>query len=502
MVAIRERLEAERGTLFKSGGVRVALLYPSPYHVGMSSLGYQAIYRIIHTQSDHSAERAFLPDEATDDGGPLLTYESQWYVGDADVIAVSLAYELELVGLIECLQRAGLAPLARDRRPEDPLVVLGGPLTFSNPLPAAPFADVVVMGEGESAILEVLDLVASATDRRRLLETLAARPGLHVPALQGEVLRGVLKADDALLPAYSQIITPHTELSSMHLVEAERGCHRRCTFCVMRRSTNGGMRTPPVERVLATIPEHARRVGLVGAAVTDHPNLVDIVRPIVEGGRGIGISSLRADRLTPELVGLLRDGGYRTLTVAADGASERLREAMEKSIKAHHLRHAASLTAEAGIPTLKLYMMLGVPGETDDDLEELVALLRELGDILPVAMAISPFVAKKNTPLDGLDFAGIDVVEQRLKWLGRHLPPRVTIRATSARWAWVEYCLAQGGFEMALAAVEAHAGGASFGAWRKAIARHAPRFVEMMRRGAVRRSDTPTVRRSASAVRG
>ncbi len=474
---IRERLGRERGTLHKQGELRVALVYPSPYHVGMSSLGYQTIYRIINTESAHSAERAFLPDEGRAQG-PLLTYESESPVGDCDVVAFSLAYELELPGLIQCLEDAGFEALAKDRSPETPIVLIGGPLTFSNPGPAGPFADVIVMGEGESLILRVLDLIAEARSKDAVLERLAAIPGLFVPRHHGATLPAIAAADDALLPAYSQIITPDTELSNMHLVEAERGCHRRCTFCVMRRSTNGGMRTAPIERVLATIPEHAERVGLVGAAVTDHPELVPLVEAIVESGRGLGISSLRADRLTPALMELLHRGGYRTLTVASDGASERLREVMMKSIREHHLRHAANMAAQFGMRTLKLYMMLGVPGESDDDLEELVRFSRELAGIAPLALTLSPFVAKKNTPMDGDPFAGVDVIDQRLAYLRKELRSVVDLRSTSARWAWIEYALAQGGPEMGLATLEAARAGGRFADWKRAIGEHAPRFLD------------------------
>jgi len=477
---IRERLAAESGTLFKRGGLRVALVYPSPYTVGMSSLGFQTIYRIINQDSDHSAERAFLLEKSAGKE-PLLAYETGDPVGDFDVVAFSLSYELEITGVIDCLERSGLKPFAVDRSPSDPPVIIGGPLTFSNPIPAAPFADMVVMGEGETLMLNFLEAYSKHGSKSRVVEELADQQGVYVPSLHGERLVPIAQVDDAMLPAYSQIITPNTELRNMHLVEAERGCHRRCTFCVMRRSTNGGMRTAPVDRILATIPEHAERVGLVGAAVTDHPQLLEIVEGIVGAGRGIGVSSLRADRLTPELVGLLAKGGYRTLTVASDGATERLRRLMQKSIKAHHLRHAAKMAAQFRMRFLKVYMMLGAPTEEDEDLDELIEFSRELAGIAPIAMTLSPFVAKRNTPLDGAGFAGVDVVERRIKRLKKGLKGAVDLRSTSARWAWIEYCCAQGGFEMAKAAQLARAGGGNFRAWKDAIQEHAPQFIDSFR---------------------
>src|SRR5262249_15634437 len=277
------------------------------------------------------------------------------------------------------------------------------------------------------------------------LGDLAALPGVYVPAIHGDAPPPIAQVADDRLPAGSQVLTPHTELASMFLVEAARGCSRGCTYCVMRRSTNHGMRAAPPERILGAIPAAARRVGLVGAAVTHHPRIAEIVRAIVDGGREIGISSLRADRLTDELVGLLRRGGYRTLTVASDGASERVRALIERKTYERHLLRAAELAKRHGLGVLQIYMMVGVPREEGADLHELTASPAALADIHGrVALGVAPFVAKRQTPLDGTPFAGIPVVEARLERLRRGLAGRAELRPTSARWAWVEYMLAQG----------------------------------------------------------
>jgi radical SAM superfamily enzyme YgiQ (UPF0313 family) len=392
------------------------------------------------------------------------------------MIAYSVAYELELAGMIETLERAGIPPLAADRNARHPLVVAGGPLTFSNPAPLAPLCDVIVLGEGEEVIAELVQVARDAGFvRERVWAALAGRPGFYLPA-HGEAVPPVAAADDALLPARSVIATPNTELADMFMTEAARGCSRGCTYCVMRRSTNGGMRIVPREAIIAGIPADARRVGLVGAAVTDHPDIAAIVRDVVDGRREVGISSLRADKLTDELVGLLARGGYRTLTVAADGASERMRRVIERSTRAEHLIRSAELAAAHRLHTLKIYMMLGVPGETAEDVDELVQLSRELAAIHPrIAYGVAPFVAKRNTPLDGTPFAGIDVVEDRLDRLrgglrAAGLGGKVEVRPTSARWAWIEYMLAQGGTAAGLAVLDAHRAGGTFAAYRKAFA--------------------------------
>jgi radical SAM superfamily enzyme YgiQ (UPF0313 family) len=383
----------------------------------MSSLGYQQIYRLLNEVPDVAADRAMLPDDVeAARGQPWLTLERSRPVSDYPMLAFSVAYELELLGLITCLELAGIPVLAEDRGGRHPLIVAGGPLTFSNPVPLAPYIDIVILGEGEELACELVVLARDlGWDRDAVLAALRGRPGYYLPTVHGDTPPPIAIVDNALLPARSQILTPDTELSDMFLTEAARGCSRGCTYCVMRRSTNGGMRVVPTADVLAGIPAEARRVGLVGAAVTDHPDIRGIVRGVVDGGREVGISSLRADKLDDELVGLLARGGYRTLTVAADGASERMRRIVERSTQGAHLLNSAVLAARHKLATVKIYMMVGVPGETDDDIDELVRFAGELVAAHPkVAFGVAPFVAKRHTPLDGSPFAGIDVVEARL----------------------------------------------------------------------------------------
>ncbi|ACY16287.1 B12-binding domain-containing radical SAM protein [Haliangium ochraceum] len=470
--ALRDLVADEQGTIIKDAPHRVALVYPSPYRAAMSSLGYQTIYRLLNELPDVVAERAVLPDDiaAHDNSGtPLLTLEQQTPVGAFPVQAFSVAYELEIAGVVDCLRLSGVPVLRGDRGPQHPLIVAGGPLTFSNPAPLAPFFDIVVMGEAETTLPALLEEARGMT-RERAIEAFAGRPGYYVPAADGERVPPVARADDALLPARSQIITANTELRSMFLTEAVRGCSRGCTYCVMRRSTNGGMRALAPEKVLAGIPEHARRVGLVGASVTDHPRIVDIVRGVVEGGREVGISSLRADRLGDELVSLLARGGYRTLTVAADGASEAMRRRVERRTSEKHLLRCAELARDHGLRTLKIYLMVGVPGETDDDIDELIRFTAELVKVHPrVAFGVAPFVAKRNTPLDGSPYAGIRAVEARLSRLRRGLRGRAELRPTSARWAWVEYMIAQAGSAAGLAVMDAHRAGGRFADYKRAF---------------------------------
>ncbi|HEX7477826.1 MAG TPA: radical SAM protein [Polyangiales bacterium] len=470
---IRARLAQELGTIHKDAAQCVALVYPSPYHVGMSSLGFQTIYREINESPGRSAARAFLPDDLEDykrTRVPLLTYEAQRPVGDYPVVALSVAYEIELAGVVQTLELAGMPALAEQRSERHPFVLCGGPLTNSNPLPLAPFADAILMGESDQTVHAVLDVLFTARNRQEALETLAREiPSCFVPSLHGQELPHIAQADDERLPAWGPIRTPNTELSDMFLLEAERGCSRGCQYCVMRRSTNGGMRVLPAERILARIPEDAMRVGLVGAAVSDHPEIVKIVNTLGSQGRQVSLSSLRPDRLNDAFIGALKNAGARAITTALDASSQRLRDRIDRKAKEKHFLRIAELVKAHGLRHLKVYMMVGLPDETDADIDELIGFATELSKIHPLALGVSPFVAKRNTPLDGAAFAGIDVVEDRLDRLRRGLQGRVDVRATSARWAWVEYVLAQGSLGEGRAVLEAVRAGGKFSAYRRAF---------------------------------
>jgi radical SAM superfamily enzyme YgiQ (UPF0313 family) len=469
---ITARLADEVGRIDKDAPLRVALTYPSPYRVGMSSLGYQSIYRLIQAMPGVCADRVFLPDDAEKSElcETPVSYERLLPLSDYRLIAVSVAYELELAGLVRMLDASGIEPLADQRQEQDPFILAGGPLTFSNPLPLGPFVDAIVIGEAEEVVQWCVEVIFGAESRSAALKQLASHPHVFVPSLDNE-LKPVAKCEDTELPATSVIRTPHTELSNMFLIETERGCSRGCKYCVMRRTTNGGMRVVPQEKILSLIPNDASKVGLVGAAVSDHPRIVEILDALADQGKRVGLSSLRPDRLKLPFVAALHRAGYRTLTTALDGISERMRDSIERRGREPHYRIAAENARAVGMDRLKLYLMLGLPGETDADIDEGVEFIAELSRQIPVALGIAPFCAKRKTPLDGQAFAGIDVVGDRLERLRKGLRGRADVRSISTKWAWVEYVLAQGDGVEGRALLDAVRAGGRFADYRKAFGR-------------------------------
>ena len=474
---IRERVRGERGPPFVGSPRRMVMAYPSPYRVGMSSLGYQRITALLR-DAGIAAERCFLPDDP--DGWRRsrvapFTYETGRPLSSFPLVAFSFAYETELLGLVQLLEMAGIPPLREDRTADHPLILLGGPISMASPAFLADFVDAALLGEGEDVVVPGVEALFETSEREAWLDAIAALPGGWVPERSGARLPPIARAADTHLPARSAWLCPEAELADMFLVEGERGCHRMCTFCVMRRTTNGGMRLVSPEALLDLVPPHARKVGLVGAAISDHPALVELLEVLVRGGRTVSVSSLRADQIArkPAIAQLLRESGARTLTTASDGASERVRRTLRKGTTEAHLAACADQAAAVGFSTFKIYMMLGVPGETDEDVDELISFTTALARRAAparIVMGVAPFVSKRGTPLDGRPFAGIDVVDDRVRRLRRGLRGTAEVRPTSARWAWIEYVLAQGGAKTGRALYEGWQAGGRFADLRDALA--------------------------------
>jgi radical SAM superfamily enzyme YgiQ (UPF0313 family) len=254
----------------------------------------------------------------------------------------------------------------------------------------------------------------------------------------------------------------------MFLVEVSRGCPRACAFCVTARGT-APFRFAPAERVLAEVPDLAKRVGLVGAAVSDTPDLAGLVRGLAQSGRTVGISSLRADRLGHGLVEALASAGMKALTVAADASSERLRSLLGKEISGEQLLAAARLARAEKMRAIKVYAMVGLPSERDSDVDELARLCVEMSRVLPLRVAANAFVPKRHTPLESEPFGGVETAARRIERLRSGLRGRALLRAASTRWAEVEWRLSHAGPEGWDAAVSAARAGGTIRDWRRAL---------------------------------
>jgi radical SAM superfamily enzyme YgiQ (UPF0313 family) len=485
---LKKLLAQEKGAVIRDWGARwpLALVFPEIYPVAMGNLGFQAMYHLINSEPQLACERAFLPTpeewpEYQRTRTPILTLESQRPLRDFAAVAFSISFEADYPKVLQILAQSGVPLLAAARGPEDPLVLAGGVATFLNPEPLAPFIDAFILGEGEVAAVQALNFLAAASPRSRgemLPELAQSLPGIYVPA--GYQPRyhsdGTLAAFEAAagfpgriviphLPdlagpaTHSHLLAPKSEWGEMFLVELGRGCTRGCRFCAA-----GYIYRPPRDRQAGElIPyldqglEQGRKIGLVGAAVTDHPEVKDLCRRILAAEGEFGIGSLRADSLDAELAGLLAQGGVKTVALAPEAGSERLRRVINKGLTEEDLAQAAIALAQAGIDQLRLYFMVGLPTETLDDVREIARLTKYLQHRVikesrgnkkfrQITLSVASFVPKPWTPFQWVPFGDVKDLKQCQKLIRQELTgvKEVRVHTDLPKWAYTQALIARG----------------------------------------------------------
>lgn len=493
----RERLAAEVHLTARpahASDLSVCLAYANTYPVGMANLGFQAIYGIL-ARAGVQVERAFLPDARPYER--IRSLESGRALSSFDVLAFSISFETDYVHLLDVLAAAGLG-LKRDARgPRDPLVVVGGPATFLNPEPIAAFVDLFLIGEGEEMVPEWLAAVRDARrrggDRDALLEASASVEGAYLPGSWGGFAsedprpaprvrrRYVARLDDA--PTRSQILAPDAVFGDMFLVEASRGCEWGCRFCAagfMYRPVRHRSAASLREDVLGTALEHRKTVGLVGAEMASQPGLAALCREVAERGGRASPSSLKADLIGPELAAALGGTETRSVTIAPEAGSERMRRVINKNLSEDEILRAADLLARGGVAALKLYAMIGLPTETDEDVLAIAELATKIRARLArgvgrITLSINPFVPKPWTPLQWEPMLDLKLLRERAQLLRRAAQriPGATVDVESPREAYWQTLLSRGDRRLAPLLVEVHRRGGAF--W--------PVIQEAVRRG-------------------
>ena len=483
-VDARYRLARETGTVIKDWGGRLpfALVYPNSYYIGMSNLGIHALYSQLNGYNSAVCERFFYEAPGDKPVTPL-SLESQRPFPDFPVIGFSVTYELDFFNVVGILQAAGIPLYSADRDERHPILIAGGPCVTANPAPLSPFFDCMAIGEAEAIIPSVLPVLENGIgeDRDTLLKELARIPGIYVPRFPPEspVQRQFVKDLDNF-PTHTVILTPDTELGNLYLVEAERGCSHGCRFCMV-----GTIFSPARYRSLESILEqaeeglkHRKRIGLVGPSVSDHPQFDEILSGLRDLSAEISVSSLRIKPLPESGLAELAQGRAKTIALAPEAGSQRLRSFIRKGINGDDILAAMHRVAEHGFRQLKLYFMVGLPSETDDDIEELAALTLKCKEILDerrsgcrITLSVAPFVPKPGTPFERQPMEDLPVLNHRISTLKKTLEPSgISVKADSPGWSRVQGVLAQG--DMRLAEVLADIEDISLPGWRKALEKH------------------------------
>ncbi len=455
----------ERGAIDKQPAeCSIALVYPNSYYVGMSSLGFQLVYGFLNALPGVRCERGFLMP-----GSQTYTVESLRPLRDFDCVGFSLSSEQDYFNVIEILRRAGMPLDARERDERYPLVLGGGVCAWLNPEPIADIFDLFVLGEAEAVSAELFRRIAASggDGREALLEALAEIPGVYVPrmyephygnngrllaveerrsGLPGLERRWVRELDG--LPALAPIITPETDFGEKAIIEMMRGCGRQCRFCVA-----GYAYRPPRFRKGTVIMEAVSRslasgsgIALLGPSLTDHPDLEEVCAEIVKRGGRISISSVRPGQVGDRLLGILVQGGLRSLTVAPETPMERLQRRINKEINAGDLLRFAKCARDAGLKELKLYYLLGIEGETTADREAIVEEISSVASRIAVRVSVGPLIPKARTPLQWAEMQGERELGNKYYMLKKSIAkiPAVRMSGHSIKGAMVEAALSRG----------------------------------------------------------
>ena len=458
-----------------SGRLRVALLFPSDYEVGMANLALQGLYALSNAHGDVLCERVFYPDIPEQDrrrDDTLRSLEYDTALGAFDVIAITSSFELDWLNVPAALQEGGVPILASERTRHSPLVIAGGPAVTANPQPLAPIADALFIGEGEPVIGPMLDVLLGHdlnvdADRALALQSLARIGGFYVPALEQDLpIARIALSDLDTVPTTTEVMSPHSQFPSTFLIETGRGCPRGCKFCLARQIYEP-RRNRSAESILASAREglqHTDRVGLVGAAVADHPQIEEIATKIVEMGGRVSTSSLRAEGVTPALLNALAAGGQRQITLAPETADPELAEAIGKLVDYEAVLRTTRMAAEAGLTDVKLYFMLGIPGETDEIVESTAAFAEGLEtavDGIHLTVAAGALSPRPHTEFERAEVTDPGITQRRLKRLRKELRARTRadVRISSARGGAVQTALGRGGRELTPVLIAAAGGG-------------------------------------------
>ncbi len=498
---LKNRLKSEVGAYNKPGAkFKFLLAYPNVYKVGMSNLGLHIVYDLLNKRKDVFCERGFLPDEKdlavyVKSKTKLMSTETQKYFCDFDIIGFAISFEFDYFNAVKMLKLGGVEPLKKNRKETEPLVIAGGPCATFNGEPLADFFDAFIIGEGEIIMQNFMNVYENARRKNlkkaEILTELSRVEGVYIPSFyrhfydeKGRLVKvenlnnapqkvnrvWVKDLDD--FEAHSVVQTEETEFN-LYLTETARGCGRHCRFCMAGYAFRKP-RNRSIDKIVESVVEAKKlnkRVGLMGAAISDYPKINELVKRISDLNLNMSVASFRADSVTEELVKILAKSGLKTLTIAPEAGSKKLRKVINKGIEEEHIFNTINLGINAGIFNYKLYFMVGLPFENDEDISELINLTKSVRKFMDekkskglLTISINPFVPKPFTPFMWVKMEDKKTIKSRIRLIEKSLKhEKIKVIFESPKEAEIQGILARGDRRLGGAILSAaEKGGAKF----------------------------------------
>lgn len=444
----------------ESGSYNLIMAYPAVEGFALASLGYMWLYKIADTMPGINAVRC-----STDNIVSTKT--------PVDCIAFSMSFDFDYIGVFEVLEKLNIPFYSRDRDDSYPLIIAGGPAITTNPRPYEEFFDFMLIGDGEESFRKILEILKN-NEREKALELIKNVEGVYVPGL--ETVKATVELKSVI---YTPVLSDKGYFKDTFIIEVARGCMNRCAFCTASY-TNLPFRSNEYEKIIDAIElglKYTKKIALLGAQISAHPNFEDIMRYIekkIDNGTNIelGISSLRTDSVTPEMIRTLVKGGQKHSTIAIEAASERLRRFINKNLKEEQILRAVRISRENGLKGLKIYSMIGIPTETQEDIDDFIRLGKQIKDEnkgFNIAFSFSTFVPKPHTPLQWSEREDTKILEKKQKYLEKEFAKiGVASKFSSIKWDYWQSVISRGGKELAPFLVEVYSRGGKIGAYKSA----------------------------------
>ena len=451
--------------LYKSntGNYNFVMAYPAKEEFALSSLGYMWLYKIADMTEGINAVR-------------ISTDNMNLNKNDIDSIAFSMSFDFDYLGVLEILDNFKIPFYSKDRDCNSPLIFAGGPVLTANPKPYEDFFDFIILGDGEEVFIKVLKCLQQNLGKNKTLELLKNMEGVYIPSDKISK-KATVALNDVI---YTPILSEKSYFKNTFIIEVSRGCMNRCAFCTASY-INLPFRYYDYEKIINAIEfglKYTDKIALLGAQISAHPNFKDIMRYIknkIESGKNIelGISSLRTDSVEPEIVQILAAGGQKHSTIAIEAASEKLRRFINKNLSEEQIIYAVKTARENGLKGLKIYSMIGIPNETDDDISEFLTLAKKLKNEnkgFNIEFSFSTFVPKPHTPLQWSKREDTKTLEKKQKFLEKELAKvGIASKFSSAKWDYWQTVLSRSGSEISPALIEVFKNGGKIGAYKSAF---------------------------------